>query len=231
MTFAVPAVEQPKEIAAAVAAVGEAEQHVAAAQQRQREAAIALDRAREADRADLAARIAAGDENPAPSREHRDLAEEQAEAAHEVYEAAATNVADSYERLERLTAEYAGAWAERIIKARQKADEAYLRALDKLAELEQRRADLRGAGAWLERRVTGGTQKLVPVPGRLPMKHPQHADAQLPAALAIDLLRAYVEGSTVEAEAAAEQQRREAEAAAEERQRAMTQARAGIPGA
>jgi hypothetical protein len=65
----VPAVEQPKEVAAAVAAVAEAERHIAAAQQRQREAAIGLDRARELDRADLAARIAAGAENPAPSRE------------------------------------------------------------------------------------------------------------------------------------------------------------------
>jgi hypothetical protein len=63
----------------------------------------------------------------------------------------------------------------------------------------------------------------VPLPGYLPLKHPQHADAQLPSALAISLLREYVEGSTIKAEAEAEQRRLEAEQQAAERQERMRQ--------
>ena len=79
-----------------------------------------------------------------------------------------------------------------------------------------------------EMRTAGGRAKLVPTPGYISARDPANADARMGSALTIDLLRQYIAGTTVEAEADAERQRAERERLAEERQRTMAQAREGL---
>jgi hypothetical protein len=225
MTRHLPEIAAPKAVRQALATLRQAEDDLLASQQAEREAEAAQQEAIALDRQALADARTSGSEPP--GRVNRDRAEAALAEAIEVREADELRVATAEQTLAKELDEQAAVWLTAIVKARDRADDAALKALQALREAEAQRGQLRAASVWLGRLPAVGFDVLAvrpvkPVPSVTALGDARNAGAMLTATALLDAFGEYVESSSVTAE---REQIAEREAKADEQERRLAELR------
>jgi hypothetical protein len=227
---AIPEAEAPEAVTAALAEVEAVEASLREARTAEREAEAAMTEAAALDKRLLADSRSEGRAHP--GRPNRDKAEQRLVSAREDREADELRLADAREAVERAVREHAEQWGKTVAQAREKADVAFVRALSKLREVEDRRAELRAASGWLAARGTGQSlsKAALPIPGTLDARDLRNANSRMSVPYTFALLADYAERSSVAGELAAQEAAAEREAEQEQRREQMRQARQSLPG-
>jgi hypothetical protein len=220
-----PEIALPKPLREAVAVLRTAEADLTASEQAEREAEAGLQEAVALDRQALADARTSG--AVAPGRVHRDAAERVLVEATEVREADELRVSSAERMLVKELDEQAAGWLKNISAARDRADDAAIKALQALREAEAQRGQLRAAAVWLSRLPTVGFDLLAarpvkPVPSVTALGDTRSAGAKLTATALLDAFGEYVESSSVAGE---REQIAEREAEAEEQERRIAELR------
>jgi hypothetical protein len=215
-----PQVELPGELRTLVNRAAELAEQVAASNAVVRAAEAAVREAATRDRQALADARDRGSEHP--GHRHCEAAEAKLAQATEIAEADRLRLSTCEDALRSGIDQHATKWIAGVEHARERTDRELAKAIGKLRAIEEHRAQLRGAQAWLASVERVGVDTALergvrPNPGRTSLKDPQNADATMTAPALFDVLEAYAAASSVDGERRAAAEREQAEAEAEQR--------------